>query len=386
MGEQLGTKVAVRWPRGLTPWRAFVLAAATVTACAGPAAGDAGFRQEAQDRILAARPGSRVLSIGADENDGLACGWLDLGGRDGVVLVRAERRDGGRIDVYTFGRMRGEPGERASQLYQWAVSKQVCADVLPPQPAGVGVAPVTDQAVAHLWDKDGPEWALVDTTGEGDFVGVSRRAGGGALITPRFGSPDGVETWLRAEGDALAAREQEIGRAAMKRVDACYEQQRGRDQLVRCSDPGLDQDVVLRPARWQLLKEKPGAWAWLLDGASIDVNGNARAARLLGLSAQPRPDPTGDLYDYANMGVQVDCERRQWAEAGGSLHTADGSKTQDMPVTNGETTAPQPVERTLLGSTLFRALCEGDRERTLATWPEQTQAVEAALARIRSPE
>lgn len=365
------------------PWRTAAIQYAVVglilSACAPPVATASSFLDEARQQTLLARPGSRVLAMEGDEAAGLACGWLDPGGAKKTELIRVERGDAGRLNVFTFGTLHGEPGERAKQLYMWAVSKQVCSDVLPAPSGPLAVDAEVDRALERLWDENGPEWAIADVSGNQDYLGLRRRSGGGVIITPTFKTRKDVEGWLAQSGDALAEQENERGRAGAARVDACYASARARNQRVRCNDPAMDQYVVLAPARWQLLKESVGSWSWLIDAGSLSRDGSVHTATTLGLSAEPRPDSSGELFHYAEMSVRMDCDLKQWSETGGSLHKADGTRTE----TSGPT-APKPVGENLLATTLFKTLCQGDAERTLVSWPDKQQAVQAALVRIRA--
>ena len=202
---------------------------------------------EARSAVLAeAGADARILSLEAAEDGDRACGWVQAGGAvEPFVATRWKDDEPLRADILAIPA--GAPAERAEALYYRSLGKQMCDALLSPPPQGA-VITAAERQVDRLWTADRPGWAVVDISGKGDILGLQRRASGGVVITPAFKSPAALEAWLEGEGDALAAREQALGRAAMARSDACYDKARAAKAEPRCSDTAFDQTVVLKAA------------------------------------------------------------------------------------------------------------------------------------------
>lgn len=226
--------------------------------CVGPAACEQGlspaetaFADRASAAAVAAAPDpktARVVSIavhGVPTIPG-ACGWISLGGQDGVVpfdvMADAFHPEDANEDLVTVPRLfRGDYAARLRAAFDETLIKVNCdiGDRLPPAPANATTLPEIDAELLRLWrPSPGIDWAVVPAIGEPGFAAVRRRIGGGAVISPLFKSRAEVRQWIFEKGNGLALEADRRGRARMDAWDACYARHPDRKDPARehCTD------------------------------------------------------------------------------------------------------------------------------------------------------
>lgn len=201
----------------------------------GSSPAETAFADRATAAAVAAAPdpeAARVLSVtvhGVPTIPG-ACGWIALGGQDGVVpfdvMADASHPEDAKADLVTVPRLfRGDYAARLRAAFDQTLIKVNCdiGDRLPAVPAGATTLPGVDAELLRLWrPSPGIDWAVVPAIGEPGFAAVRRRIGGGAVISPLFKSRDEVRQWIFERGNAVALEADRRGQARMDAWNACY--------------------------------------------------------------------------------------------------------------------------------------------------------------------
>jgi hypothetical protein len=230
------------WP--FLPWTVLVILLA-LNIVRTRTMSDHDYAREAIARVVKqAGPHARVIVVAGDGAGHRACGWVDLGAPRGVATFEVSgrpREHWSRVSIDTpFG---DSLKRQAESIYHLALSRQRCApDLLTPPPAGFALSQQTLDRLASLWGEPPKEWVVFQPPGRDVLIGLQRRSGGGVIITPPFRTALEVDAWIRAKGDALAAREQTRGEAAFKADEACLERSKDRTERDRCG-AGLDETV-----------------------------------------------------------------------------------------------------------------------------------------------
>jgi len=234
-----------------------VLAAGLVACGAGPPLTASDYSKEAEALLSSALEDpshARVISISTNTVLERACGWVDLGPPKGVALFEVDGRLGhAEANVTVSGSAGGSVSDRVEGVYDTELSRLSCAraHVLPPTPVGFALPQAAATEVDRLCGDNPIRWAIFQPPDEVQWMGIRRRVGGGFIMTPMFLSRAETQSWIRAEGDALADEEQAKGKAAMARNGACLAQAHGEAEMNKCSDAGLDMIIQLHASGTQ---------------------------------------------------------------------------------------------------------------------------------------
>lgn len=193
--------------------------------------------------VVSDLPTARLISVQADRTRS-ACGWIELNPEIGAVPFRAmapvEENDDilvtvPRLDVT-------DPAAWAREAFSKQLNSVLCGgryarDEQLPTPPNAHRDPRVDGPVLALWDKGGPEWAVIPVRGAG-YLALRRQVGGGATMSPVFPDRVAAELWTRTDGAALARSRDAQGAERMRRFDACLERYESGDPSRRaCFSP-----------------------------------------------------------------------------------------------------------------------------------------------------
>ena len=236
------------------PIRTLVIALSlTAAACSFPQPmSDSEFATNAQPRALKAVPNgapARIVAISANGVLERACGWMVIAGRSDSVLFKVDQLDGepgNIIDIADI--VSGSMTERIASEFNLELDLMDCerAHALPAIPQNASIDPISHQRLRELWNDAGPRWAIIHAPGATGFVGVSRRTGGGQIITPLFASEHEVQAWIDDGGNTKADGENAKGKAGMASEGICLSKAHTNEDINRCSSPAMDLTVQLQ--------------------------------------------------------------------------------------------------------------------------------------------
>lgn len=171
------------------------------------------FERSATARAIAAAPvpaRARVLSIKSDATTGMACGWIDIGGRQGVVpfmVLQDAPTAPGRATVAFVPHLDAPSREvRVIEAFQKQMNVRWCEDrgLLTPTPPSAVVTPEIDRAMDDVLNSTARRWVLMPAPDGPGRMGVASAKGFPHETTPVFQSDAEVTAWIAAnDGNAV---------------------------------------------------------------------------------------------------------------------------------------------------------------------------------------
>jgi len=175
-----------------------------------------------------------------------ACAWVDTGGDDGVMPIQVNGFEDNPGKISYEGSIlpiaHRPLRERVDAAFQRQLSLVVCEDKMPPKPKGVVENPAVDGPLSRLWAEPPNRWAVIPS-GDGGYLGVSRRTKGGDIQTPEFDSAAAVEAWIAKTGSHEADVVNTSGRALWSASGACIAKAKGAE-WKECPDWDTDYTVL----------------------------------------------------------------------------------------------------------------------------------------------